>query len=359
VKFAAGAPAPSDKITGARLYNPAQDKNSLLALLVEPEDDSPYIYADIDQDYVLTERERFTLLRGEEDKSYLLETIIKLPLPASTPFQSFPVLLQFYKDVRWDDLAEDERRVLQSKTAFARGYVDIQGRKTLVQYGFNPKSRKISATLGWVGVDSDGDGQIDMDRFSPEAAEARDETVVFRAGEHFVSTKKVDVEKNLIVLCSHSASDYKRAELRMGEPVPDFTFTDFQGKKRKLSDFRGKYVLIDFWAAWCPPCRAEMPYLKAAYKQFQSRGFEILGMDNDDDLMAVKAWLKKNDLNWTQATPDSIRDVMRSFRIHSFPTTMLIDPEGKIISLNQTRKGQPSLRGRELLKTLDKVLPSL
>src|SRR4029453_9553910 len=132
--------------------------------------------------------------------------------------------------------------LMQSKDAYAKGNVDINGQKTLVQYGFNPQSKKISVSNGWLGVDGDGDKEIDLDRFSPEAAEARDESVVFRVGNRYVSTKKVDLEKNQIVMREHPASDYKRVELTVGAELPDFQFSDFEGKKRKFSEFRGKYV---------------------------------------------------------------------------------------------------------------------
>jgi AhpC/TSA family len=100
--------------------------------------------------------------------------------------------------------------------------------------------------------------------------------------------------------------------------------------------------------------------LKSAYKNFQPRGLEILGMDTDEPeiMPQVKAWLEKNELLWTQARLESIREIIRSYRVHSYPTTLLIDPEGKIISLNQTKKGQPPLRGQELLKSLDRLLPN-
>jgi thiol-disulfide isomerase/thioredoxin len=268
-------------------------------------------------------------------------------------------MLKYFRRVKTDEMQEGERLVLQSSEAFARGFVEIEGRKTLVQYGYNVRTKKLTHTIGKVGIDCDGDGKIDLDRFSPEAAEAQEETVVFRIGNTYVSTKKLDLEKNQIVLRAHPASDYKRTELRLGGEVPDFGFTDFKGKKRKLSEFRGKYVLIDFWGTWCGPCRREMPYLKSAYRNCQPRGLEILGMNTDgvEILPDVKRWLDGNGLSWTQATRESIREVIRSFRIHAYPTTMLIGPDGKILSLNQTRSGQPSLRGQELLKSLDKLLP--
>lgn len=340
------------KITAGRLFHPPQDKSSILTLLVEPDDDGePYLYADLDQDGVMANNERFELKRGEDDNPYIWETTLKLPLK-STLFQSYPVMVKYFKNVQWDEMGADERLILQSKEAFARGQVDIQGRKTLVQYGFNAQSKKISVSNGSFGVDTDGDGKIVVDRFSPESANAREETVIFRVGDAYVSTRRVDIEKNQITMRAHQASDYKRVEVQIGSEVPDFQFTDFNGKKRKLSEFRGKYVLLDFWAAWCPPCRRELPYQKAAYSRFQARGFEILGMNNDEDPSQIKDWMKKNGLVWPQATMASIRDLEIRYRIYLFPTSLMIGPDGKVLLVDQGK-----MRGRDLLQTLDRMLP--
>jgi hypothetical protein len=80
--------------------------------------------------------------------------------------------------------------------------------------------------------------------------------------------------------------------------------------------------------------------------------FEILGMNNDDDSSQVKDWLKRNNLTWTQATMSSIKDVEIRYRIHLFPTSLLLDPEGKVVVLDQNK-----MRGADLLKTLDRIPP--
>src|SRR6266404_5972155 len=306
----------------------------------------------------LDDKERFPFSREEADNPYIWQTTVNEPLKEGL-FKSFPLFVQYLKRVRTEEMKEGERLILESRTAFARGSVDIQGKQTLVQYDYNPRSKKISPTSGKLGVDCDADGEIDMDAFSPEAAETEDEAVVFRVGNLYVSTRKVDLEKNQITMKSHSASDYKRIELRMGGQAPEFEFTDFNNKKRKLSEFRGKYLLIDFWGMWCPACRQELPYLRAAYQRFQARGLEILGMNTDppDIVSAIKPQLEKQSMTWPQARRETIITTIRNLRIHSYPTTLLVGPDGKILSLNNRRKDQPELRGKELLKSLDELLP--
>ena len=354
----AKAPDSDATVTAGRLYHALTDKSAILALLVEAPGEDPYLLVDVDMNNSFDEKERFDLKREEDNNPYIWQATINEPLKEGL-FQSFPLFVQYLKTVRTEEMREGDRLILESRTAYARGSVDIQGKKTLVQYAYNPRSKKINPTSGKLGVDCDGDGEIDMDPFSPEAADTEDEAVVFRVGNAYVSTKKVDIEKNQITMKSHSASDYKRIELKMGGDAPEFEFTDFSNKKRKLSEFRGKYLLVDFWGMWCPACRQELPYLRAAYQRYQARGFEILGMNTDtpEIVSQIKQQLDKNGMTWPQAKRESIITTIRNLRVHSYPTTLLIGPDGRILSLNNTRKDQPALRGKELLKSLDQLLP--
>lgn len=128
----------------------------------------------------------------------------------------------------------------------------------------------------------------------------------------------------------------------------DFDFVDFTGKTRKFSEFRGKFVLLDFWATWCKPCLADIPKLKVLYEKYKSSGFEIIGMDSEtigDEAEApdpefaketaerAKQIVLTRGVTWTQATSETAVPVgMKVFGVKALPTKILIDREGKIIA---------------------------
>lgn len=343
-------------LTTNRLQNPVGA--SLVSVLVEIPDAKPMIFVDLNADNVFSDDEKFTFKRQEKDNPYLWITTINVPMKNGF-FTACPIFIRYYKDVKTSKMIDSDRLIEQSTQVLARGAVDVKGKKVLVQYAYSFEDKKITPEKGWLGVDTDENGEIDMNSLSPEAARANNETVIFRAGQIYVSTKKADLAKNQIVLREHQAKDYKRVEFGVGKELPDFAFVDLNGKKRRFSEFRGKYVLLDFWGFWCPPCREELPYLREAYKRFQGRNFEIVGMNTDDNpVEAIKKSLTENQLLWTQARQDSFLELKDfQFRIESFPTTFLIAPDGKILSMSRADRDEPDLRGRDLLTTLDKILP--
>ncbi len=118
-------------------------------------------------------------------------------------------------------------------------------------------------------------------------------------------------------------------------------------------------MLLDVWGFWCPPCRKEMPYLREAAKRFKSRNLVLVGLNTDPvPFEQVKRLLEENNMMWTQAKFESVFDFLNiQLRVESFPTTFLITPEGKILSMSRHERGEPDLRGRDLLETLDETLP--
>lgn len=121
-----------------------------------------------------------------------------------------------------------------------------------------------------------------------------------------------------------------------GVEAADFSQPDVNGKMVKLSDYRGKYVLIDFWASWCAPCRRENPNLVKAYDKYRSKGFEILGVSLDKAADKAK-WIKAiadDQLTWTQVGDMKgwENEAAVNYEVKAIPMNFLIDPSGKIIA---------------------------
>jgi len=113
-------------------------------------------------------------------------------------------------------------------------------------------------------------------------------------------------------------------------PAPDFSIRDLQGNTLKLADFKGKVLVINFWATWCPPCRKEIPDFIEAYKELKGQGLEILGVSVDDTTApALLEWTRKNGLNYpvALATPE----IVTAYEPGDFiPATIIVDRKGLI-----------------------------
>lgn len=127
-------------------------------------------------------------------------------------------------------------------------------------------------------------------------------------------------------------------ETAEGKMAKDFTQTDTAGNPVSLSSYRGKYVLIDFWASWCGPCRAENPSVLKAFKAYKDKGFTVLGISLDGNgLGTKKSWIaaiKKDELQWTHLSDlkGSKNEVARLYHVTAIPRNFLIDPKGVVIA---------------------------
>ena len=119
------------------------------------------------------------------------------------------------------------------------------------------------------------------------------------------------------------------AAVRVGRTPPDFTLKTLDGQTVKLSEMQGKPVWINFWATWCPPCRAEMPEMKQKYAQFKDSGLVILGVDVGESAEQVKSFTTSNKFGWTFLLDDT-REVSAQYALGGIPTHIFVGRDGVI-----------------------------
>jgi thiol-disulfide isomerase/thioredoxin len=238
--------------------------------------------------------------------------------------------------------------------------VDLDGRALRLAFGPRPAEQAVDLLTARISMDANFNGRFEGQLGEVENASGARQ--VFRVGSRYLAVKSVDMVTGEVVVEERPASEYTRFDAQPGQEMPDFAFVDLAGGKHKLSDFRGKVVLLDFWGTWCGPCVAEMKLLDPLYAQYQPKGFEVIGMVMEKtsgrltaaeyaaDLAKVRAFIAKAGHRWIQATQESIERVaIDVIHVNSYPTCILIGRDGKVLSREA--------RGQVLADLLAKHLP--
>ena len=161
-----------------------------------------------------------------------------------------------------------------------------------------------------------------LDRRFPKAPQAKEFTDRY---EQMMALQKAGPQQ---------PENFTGSSIVNGAQAPEIALNTPEGKQVKLSSLRGQYVLVDFWASWCGPCRMENPNVVAAYNKYKDKGFTILGVSLDDNKDKWVEAIKKDGLTWTHVSDlkkwESI--AARDYKVESIPTNFLIDKEGKVVA---------------------------
>ena len=219
---------------------------------------------------------------------------------------------------------------------YRKGRVKIDGQLyDLAIYNkgrFATYSTKIFNRILW---DLDRDGIFGSEL---ESAEYYDVDKPFNIGGTTFEIKSISASGDEIILRKSDVSVPTKIEIKRGSIAPDFAVTDIDGKNLQLSNFKGKYVLLDFWSTGCGPCIKDTPRLKALSEKFDRDNFEIIGISADTRRDKVKNYVEKSHIEWPQIldTIDNNNKVSKMYNIGGYPHYVLIDPQGKVMMTNHS-----------------------
>ena len=342
---------------GARLFSGALLWQPVInVLLVEPAPSAdPFLFVDIDQNGSLTPNERrgLTPTRAQFGRR---RARVDLGPWAGGFFRQVPFdLLLADERLPLKQRSLNERYLLQPAFLLATAKVEVENQTIYFRYGVDPASGQIIGPSS--GLQSVDRGTLVTDYLSPWRAWGRGAPPVFRIGHHYLSTRSVDLDRGVVTVEARRPEDYKRLELVRGQVIPDFEFYDVENAPRRLSEFLGRYVLLNIWYAGCSPCTDEFPYLRDVLRRFAPQDLVVVGLSQSGTPAELRRLGASSEPGWVEADPRSVRAITSEWlQISSTPTAVLLDRKGRVISVNNTPRRRGSLRGAELQRTLQRII---
>lgn len=250
--------------------------------------------------------------------SALMEDIAKLDNESS-------VLLNSYRSQVENGTATQEK-LAEISAAYDKVFTDY--------IAANPKAQAVPYAVLHL------EGENFLNAYNALTPEAKESPIAL-----FLEPQRAYVESKL-------EADRKKVALESGKvTAPDFTFKNIDGKDVSLADFRGKWVIIDFWGSWCPWCIKGFPKLKEAYAQYKPQ-LEVIGVDCNDSREAWEGALKKYELPWVNVyNPEKGGGkVLEDYAVEGFPTKVIVNPEGKIVNITSGENPEFFVLLAQLLK---------
>jgi thiol-disulfide isomerase/thioredoxin len=279
-------------------------------------------YADLNANGDLSDDppHRFELVNGKY--SLYLELMAKV----KDGGERYPVVMKLVIDrIARPGAAAKQLALLNFSATRRQGELELEAGATPLRFSITGSNGVYNEDYNSISFDLNHDGTFDpeVERYlvSEKYVNIGDASYEFA----------VDSYGRSVTLTRLAGKRPARVILMPGYPAPDFAFVDLRGDGRRLADYRGKVVLLDFWGTWCGPCVASVPQLVEVYQKFHSKGFEILGIVTGDTREKLTAFTTEKDMSWPQTIESVKGPIATLYRVIGWPSYFLIGPDGLII----------------------------